>query len=83
MQKIEKKCDICGIRHEKETNVIGEYDTGVELISQSIKGVGKAIQGLKMDLCAKHHLEFLEKTRAWVQQTTSLDQYLAPAISQT
>jgi len=76
MKKVEKKCDICGKRYDLETNVNGEIDTGEELISQTIKGVGKGVRGLSMDLCPRHHIEFIENTRRWVLKETTLDRYL-------
>ena len=91
MQKVKTKCDICGKEAEKDESLIGELDSGIELVKVVVKGIGSFLRKFNMHLCAQHYLEYYSNTRNWVKKQTTMEEYMdlrlvetpAPPIPQT
>ena len=91
MQKIKSKCDICGKESEKDSSIVGEIDSGIELVKVPIKGIGSFLRKFTMHLCAEHYLEYYSNNRNWVKKQSTLDEYMelriveaqAPQVSET
>ena len=91
MQKVKTKCDICGKEGSKDSSIVDELESGIELVKVPVKGIGSFLRKFTMHLCAVHYLDFYSNTRNWVKKQTTMEEYMdlrlvetpAPPIPQT
>lgn len=75
MQDIKKQCDKCK-KTDKIKKTIDDPDPASTIETIKIKGRGKNLGKLHLDLCSDCHLTFTALSLKWVSNTASLDDFL-------